>query len=41
MLRNLKAKWILLVCGSVLAGFNLGQCIGNFLEDAIVFRIVD
>jgi len=41
MLKNWNAKWGLLVCGSILAGGGFGQCIGDVLENALVFRIVN
>jgi hypothetical protein len=41
MLKKSLAKWGLLVCGSSLAALQLGQCIADFIEDAIVFRWVN
>lgn len=34
-------KWGLLICGTSLATLQLGQCIADFIEDAIVFRWVN
>ena len=41
MLKKLGAKWGLLVCGSSLAALQLGQCLADFLEDVIVFNVVN
>ncbi len=40
MLNKLRSKWYLLVVGGCLA-FSLGQCVADFLEDVIIFSIVD
>jgi len=43
MLNKLRTKWGLLICGASLfaLGGGFGQCIADFLEDALIFRIVD
>ena len=43
MLNKLRTKWSLLICGSTVAalGGGFGQCIADFLEDALIFRIVN
>jgi hypothetical protein len=43
MLNKLGTKWGLMVCGATMLalGGGFGQCIADFLEDALIFRIVD
>ena len=41
MLKSLRAKWGLLVCGSSLVALQLGQCIGDLIEDIFIFNIID
>jgi hypothetical protein len=41
MSKNLRKKWGLMIAGSALFTLQLGQCIGDFIEDAIIFSIVD
>ena len=41
MSKNLRKKWGLMIAGSALFTLQLGQCIGDLIEDAIIFSIVD
>jgi hypothetical protein len=41
MSKNLRKKWGLMIAGSALFTLQFGQCIGDFIEDAIVFSIVN
>ncbi len=41
MSKFFRSKWALLAAGSTLMALQLGQCIGDFIEDAIVFRWVN
>ncbi len=41
MLNKLRTKWYLLVVGTSVMGSWFGQCVGDVLEDAIVFSLVD
>jgi hypothetical protein len=38
---RIRSKWALLVAGSALFSLQIGQCLADFLEDAIVFRWVN
>jgi hypothetical protein len=41
MLKRLRIRWGLLVVGSAVTALGIGQCIGDFLEDAFIFRVVN
>lgn len=41
MLKSLRKKWGLMMAGSALVTLQLGQCIGDLIEDAIVFGWID
>jgi hypothetical protein len=41
MSKLLRSKWALLAAGASLMTLQLGQCIGDFLQDAIIFRWVN
>ena len=41
MSKFLRSKWALLAAGASLTTLQLGQCIGDFLQDAIIFRWVN
>ena len=41
MLKKVRAKWGLLICGSSLAALGIGQCVADVIEDIIVFNVVD
>jgi len=41
MLSKLRTKWYLFVIGTTLTGFAVGQCVADWIEDAIIFSIVN
>jgi len=41
MSRVLRSKWGLMIAGSALVCLQVGQCIGDFLQDFFIFRMVD
>jgi hypothetical protein len=41
MLKKVYAKWGLLFFGSSLAALQLGQCIADWIQDALIFRAID
>jgi len=41
MSRFLRSKWGLMVAGSALVTLQVGQCIGDFIEDALIFAWVN
>jgi hypothetical protein len=38
---RIRSKWGILVAGSALLTLQIGQCLGDFLEDIIVFNWVN
>jgi hypothetical protein len=41
MSKFFRSKWAMLTAGSALMALQIGQCIGDLIEDAIVFRWVN
>jgi hypothetical protein len=41
MLKRVRVKWGVLICGSTLAALGLGACVVDFLEDWFIFRAVN
>jgi hypothetical protein len=41
MSNRLKEKWGLLVASATLAAVGMAQCISDFVQDAIVFSVID
>ena len=41
MSRFLRAKWGLLVAGSALVSLQVGQCIGDLIQDILIFNWVN
>ncbi len=41
MLKRFRVKWVLLLGSSTLTALWIGQCVADFLEDMVIFRIVN
>jgi len=41
MSKNLRKKWGLMMAGSTLFTLQLGQCLGDMIEDWVIFSIVN
>jgi hypothetical protein len=41
MLSKIRTKWYMLAAGATLMGFTVGQCVGDWIKDAVVFSIIN